>query len=657
MGKFAAAAILGLLVPAFQSPGVSRDRLPVLGTVGDLPPEKETVVVEVLPTPALLVEGKQVDLNGFQAYLQPKADAAREEDAARASKLHVVLRADRDVPWQDMQWVLQACADPRIRVYRILFAAVPEDGGAEGAMALFLPKDVGPQSGSAAPPVRAQLPVRLRVKGDSPGPTGRALYAALAKTMKERAGEFGPASLDADPDVATGSVLESVDALLRWGAKGVHLKGTTPAKPVVRTAGAVARPSIAVLNVPVAPFAEGDPVPPPLARVTGRMAGQAASVVEEPLEEGHSSNPILDEQLHRKRILKDEGGAGTEAAVEAGLEWLKNHQAPAGHWDSDGFEAQCKKKKKCGNTGAPLFDPGLTGLSLLSFQGYGETHKTPRFGSVVRNGLKYLKGIQDAEGCFGPRTSGHFTYNHAISTMAMVENYALTGSPLFHASAQNGVNFIHECRNPYLGWRYGVKPVDNDTSVTGWMVMALHAAKSAGLETDPDAFEGAMNWLGKLTDPRTGRTGYTHVSNGPARPQELLDLFPKGRTESLTALAVLMRFHCGAKADDEFARKGLALCLKVLPRYDEADGSVDFYYWHFGSLALFQAGGDGWRTWNAAMKKALVGSQKKGADDDRRGSWDPMDPWGADGGRIYATALNTLTLETYYRYARFVKAK
>ena len=35
------------------------------------------------------------------------------------------------------------------------------------------------------------------------------------------------------------------------------------------------------------------------------------------------------------------------------------------------------------------------------------------------------------------------------------------------------------------------------------------------------------------------------------------------------------------------------------------------------------------------------------------GSWDPDDsPYGTKGGRIYGTALATLTLEVYYRFLR-----
>jgi hypothetical protein len=32
------------------------------------------------------------------------------------------------------------------------------------------------------------------------------------------------------------------------------------------------------------------------------------------------------------------------------------------------------------------------------------------------------------------------------------------------------------------------------------------------------------------------------------------------------------------------------------------------------------------------------------------GSWDPLDRWSLTGGRVYQTAICTLSLEVYYRY-------
>jgi len=356
------------------------------------------------------------------------------------------------------------------------------------------------------------------------------------------------------------------------------------------------------------------------------------------------------------RNLKAEGGGGTEGAVDLGLEWLKNHQSPNGMWDSDGFESMCKLNK-CGGPGGPLHDPGQTGLALLAFLGFGETHKTPKYGHVVKNGLKYLKSVQDADGCFGQRTSGHFIYSHCIAALAMAEAYGLTQSPLFKTNAQGGIDFVHKAQNPYWAWRYGVRPQDNDTSVTGWAVMALKSAKMAGLRVDPAAFEGAKAWLDKVTEPEYGRAGYTQRGNGPARPQDLMDKYPADKSESLTAVAMLTRIFCGATKDDEFVKKGTDICMKIPPLWDEAAGTIDFYYWYYGSLAIFQVGGEHWKKWNEAMKKAIVDTQHLKKEDDRCGSWDPADPWASEGGRVYSTAVNVLSLEVYYRYGRVFGVK
>jgi hypothetical protein len=74
------------------------------------------------------------------------------------------------------------------------------------------------------------------------------------------------------------------------------------------------------------------------------------------------------------------GGQGgstkqTESAVMWALRWLKNHQSPDGHWDSDGFDAQCKLNR-CDGPGEATYDPGVSGLALLCFLGAGETHQS-----------------------------------------------------------------------------------------------------------------------------------------------------------------------------------------------------------------------------------------------------------------------------------------
>jgi len=78
-------------------------------------------------------------------------------------------------------------------------------------------------------------------------------------------------------------------------------------------------------------------------------------------------------------------------------------------------------------------------------------------------------------------------------------------------------------------------------------------------------------------------------------------------------------------------------------------GRPDFIYWHFGALAMSQLDGNWWKTWNDPLREALLPRQKR--DGCETGSWDPDDAWGAEGGRVYATAINVLTLETPYRFS------
>ena len=74
-----------------------------------------------------------------------------------------------------------------------------------------------------------------------------------------------------------------------------------------------------------------------------------------------------------------------------------------------------------------------------------------------------------------------------------------------------------------------------------------------------------------------------------------------------------------------------------IPRF-MANNPRDMYYWYYGSLAMFQLGGDYWDEWNEAMKKALCKNQQNKRSLCLFGSWDPQGTiWGEDiGGRCSA---------------------
>ena len=101
-------------------------------------------------------------------------------------------------------------------------------------------------------------------------------------------------------------------------------------------------------------------------------------------------------------------------------------------------------------------------------------------------------------------------------------------------------------------------------------------------------------------------------------------------------------------------KKGAELMLKKTPKWDIDSGDIDMYYWYYATLGMFQVGGEYWKGWNAAMKGAVVDSQRTESGRDEHGSWDAVGPWAPEGGRVYSTAVMCLSLEVYYRYGRVV---
>ena len=68
---------------------------------------------------------------------------------------------------------------------------------------------------------------------------------------------------------------------------------------------------------------------------------------------------------------------------------------------------------------------------------------------------------------------------------------------------------------------------------------------------------------------------------------------------------------------------------------------------------MFQYGGAEWQQWNVRVRDLLISEQVP--EGQYAGSWEPRDPWSGYGGRIYTTAIATLSLEVYYRYLPLYK--
>ena len=109
-----------------------------------------------------------------------------------------------------------------------------------------------------------------------------------------------------------------------------------------------------------------------------------------------------------------------------------------------------------------------------------------------------------------------------------------------------------------------------------------------------------------------------------------------------------MQWGAGQRLNRQEIQKGIQLLAKRIPVWNLESGSIDQYYWFWGTRVCIAAGGEPWKKWNKAIQHALLPSQNRRGSGSRTGSWDPVGVWGPDGGRVYSTALLALTLRSYY---------
>lgn len=362
----------------------------------------------------------------------------------------------------------------------------------------------------------------------------------------------------------------------------------------------------------------------------------------------------------------------TEEAVERGLKWLARHQNADGSWSPTDFGVHCTETI-CEGEGYEDYEVGMTGLALLAFLGAGYHHlsrekytdpvtgKVMKYGDVVRTGIKYLVDMQDDDGAIS-RQSGKFHYNHAVATLALTEAYGLTNNAFLKQPVTKALNFLvgSQSSTPdgsgLLGWRYLPQSGDSDVSVTGWCVMAFKSALLSNVEGPwEEAMEGALEFVRQVTNTG-GLVGYLSVDDAGQQVRVPGENDHFMNHQAMTAVGMLVRMFVDLDPDDPDLLKGANILVKDLPRWSKEDFSNDYYYWYYGSLALNQYDGEDspsrtgkyWPKWNQAMKDALVPTQNRTGC--AQGSWDADSRWGFEGGRVYTTAINVLTLEVYYRY-------
>ena len=197
--------------------------------------------------------------------------------------------------------------------------------------------------------------------------------------------------------------------------------------------------------------------------------------------------------------------------------------------------------------------------------------------------------------------------------LALAEAYGLTNDLRLGPALEKATKLIvsSQKNNPKGGWRYSPESQDADTTVSGAQMVALFAARNAGIKVPEEAIERGKAYALSCQDSRGG-FGYT--TSGANLPR--------------TAIGSLILSL--AKDTDSDAYKNSVEYLKESAKF--GDQGHKFYSLYYTSQAVFRASPSFWNSWNSQNFKRLQSTQTE------NGSWN------GNYGQTFATSAALLCL-------------
>ncbi len=264
--------------------------------------------------------------------------------------------------------------------------------------------------------------------------------------------------------------------------------------------------------------------------------------------------------------------------------------------------------------------PAVVGLIILAYLAHGEVPGRGKYRDTLDRAIEYLVNSAQETGLVS-RPGSQPMYNHGFSTLALAEVYGMSPRKEIARILNDAVKLIARTQNSKGGWRYQPRPVDDDITVTGCQLMALRAARNAGVDVPKEVIDKGIQYILSCAHPEGGFAYRPGGTPGKAR----------------TGLAVLLLQLLGEE-DSEDVKKGADYLLKnqLMP------GETYFYYaLYYCSQAMYQKGGKYWEFWEKEMTDIILARQNLD------GSFNTS---GSSGGAYYAVAMAVLALEIKWKY-------
>lgn len=299
--------------------------------------------------------------------------------------------------------------------------------------------------------------------------------------------------------------------------------------------------------------------------------------------------------------------APAKPAIGKGLKFLAERQQEDGAFSGSGY----------GRNAAVV---ALSGMAWLSS---GSTPDRGPYGKEVTRVTDYLLSHAEESGFIsveGAQSHGPM-YEHGFATLFLAEVYGMSPRDDLRDKLSRAIDLIVRTQNAEGGWRYQPRRADADISVTICQIMALRAARNAGLHVPTDTVDHCIEYV-KRSQNADG--GFRYMLQGGGE-----SAFPR-------SAAGLVALYSAGIYEGREVEHGLAYVDRYLPAGQVVGIGQDghFFYGHYYAVqAMWQAGGERWERWYPAVRDLLVSRQQ------------PDGAWFDQVGTEYATAMATIILQ------------
>ncbi len=297
----------------------------------------------------------------------------------------------------------------------------------------------------------------------------------------------------------------------------------------------------------------------------------------------------------------------TPEAIDKGLRWLAARQNADGSFGSGAY---------AGNI-------AVTSLAGLAFMTSGHMPGIGPYGEVVDKALAYVLDNTNTSGFIESRQSTTHgpMYSHGFGCLFLAEAYGMTERPEIREKLKKAVLLIVTSQNREGGWRYHPGSPDADLSVTVCQMMALRAARNAGISVPKEIVDRCTAYVRRSQNADGGFMYMAHGgSSAPPR----------------SAAGVVALYSAGIYEGKEI-EKGLEYLMQnALPSGRSSRRQSHYFYGHYYAVqAMWQGGDEYWSKWYPAIRDELLHGQSAA------GFWDDSSVCNE-----YGTAMAVIILQT-----------